>query len=186
MNLFCSLYLYCREAIWESCHYYFSDPLGGEAVTFSQVVLEVMRHLEGAYALIFKSRHYPNELIACKRGSPLLLGVKVNFLLNWMAMLLVFCWVKYNIHALNLRFDVFPLFYVWYASKRVVWWHFSVYYENIGILVMDARKVMFIIVPLTALPIKLQVLFFSLFLVRFIESWFHFIILLVFHFQMLN
>ncbi|XP_007029243.2 PREDICTED: glutamine--fructose-6-phosphate aminotransferase [isomerizing] 2 [Theobroma cacao] len=49
---------------------------GDDAVTFSQVVLEVMRHLEGAYALIFKSRHYPNELIACKRGSPLLLGVK--------------------------------------------------------------------------------------------------------------
>ncbi|CAI9117548.1 OLC1v1018950C1 [Oldenlandia corymbosa var. corymbosa] len=49
---------------------------GDMSVTFSQVVLEVMRHLEGAYALIFKSRHYPNELIACKRGSPLLLGVK--------------------------------------------------------------------------------------------------------------
>ncbi|XVF22895.1 hypothetical protein REPUB_Repub12eG0210200 [Reevesia pubescens] len=49
---------------------------GDQIVTFSQVVLEVMRHLEGAYALIFKSRHYPNELIACKRGSPLLLGVK--------------------------------------------------------------------------------------------------------------
>ncbi|PON89099.1 Glucosamine-fructose-6-phosphate aminotransferase, isomerising [Trema orientale] len=47
-----------------------------QTVTFSQVVLEVMRHLEGAYALIFKSRHYPNELIACKRGSPLILGVK--------------------------------------------------------------------------------------------------------------
>ncbi|CAH8278797.1 unnamed protein product [Arabidopsis lyrata] len=31
---------------------------------------------EGAYALIFKSWHYPNELIACKLGSPLLLGVK--------------------------------------------------------------------------------------------------------------
>ncbi|KAK3415862.1 hypothetical protein EUGRSUZ_H01403 [Eucalyptus grandis] len=44
----------------------------------SQVVLEVRRHLEAAYALIFKSRHYPNELIACKRGSPLLLGVKVK------------------------------------------------------------------------------------------------------------
>ncbi|KAI4364609.1 hypothetical protein MLD38_020677 [Melastoma candidum] len=53
-----------------------SSEEGGEMVTFSQVVLEVMRHLEGAYALIFKSRHYPNELIACKRGSPLLLGVK--------------------------------------------------------------------------------------------------------------
>lgn len=51
---------------------------GDQSVTFSQVVLEVMRHLEGAYALIFKSWHYPNELIACKRGSPLLLGVKVS------------------------------------------------------------------------------------------------------------
>ncbi|MBA0805126.1 hypothetical protein Gohar_004667, partial [Gossypium harknessii] len=49
---------------------------GDQSVTFSLVVLEVMRHLEGAYALIFKSHHYPNELIACKRGSPLLLGVK--------------------------------------------------------------------------------------------------------------
>ncbi|KAK4263245.1 hypothetical protein QN277_028683 [Acacia crassicarpa] len=49
---------------------------GDQVVTFSQVVLEVMRHLDGAYALIFKSRHYPNELVACKRGSPLLLGVK--------------------------------------------------------------------------------------------------------------
>ncbi|KAJ8646440.1 hypothetical protein MRB53_008188 [Persea americana] len=49
---------------------------GEQTVTFSQVVIEVMRHLEGAYALIFKSPHYPNELIACKRGSPLLLGVK--------------------------------------------------------------------------------------------------------------
>lgn len=44
-------------------------------VTFSQVVMEVMRQLEGAYALIFKSPHYPNELIACKRGSTLILGV---------------------------------------------------------------------------------------------------------------
>ncbi|GAB2216369.1 hypothetical protein Droror1_Dr00024141 [Drosera rotundifolia] len=49
---------------------------GDHNVTFSQVVLKVKRHLDGAYALIFKSRHYPNELIACKRGSPLVLGVK--------------------------------------------------------------------------------------------------------------
>ncbi|XVF73601.1 hypothetical protein PTKIN_Ptkin12aG0215400 [Pterospermum kingtungense] len=49
---------------------------GDQTASFSQVVLEVMRHLEGAYALVFKSCHYPNELIACKRGSPLLLGVK--------------------------------------------------------------------------------------------------------------
>lgn len=52
--------------------------VGDKSVTFSQVVLEVIRHLEGAYALIFKSTHFPNELVACKRGSPLLLGVKVS------------------------------------------------------------------------------------------------------------
>lgn len=52
--------------------------VGEQTVSFSQVVIEVMRHLEGAYALIFKSPHYPNELVACKRGSPLLLGVKVG------------------------------------------------------------------------------------------------------------
>ncbi|ERM98196.1 glutamine--fructose-6-phosphate aminotransferase [isomerizing] 2 isoform X1 [Amborella trichopoda] len=52
------------------------DAEGDQNVSFSQVVMEVMRQLEGAYALIFKSPHYPNELIACKRGSPLLLGVK--------------------------------------------------------------------------------------------------------------
>jgi glucosamine--fructose-6-phosphate aminotransferase (isomerizing) len=47
-------------------------------MTFSQVVMEVIRQLEGAYALIFKSPHYPNELIACKRGSTLILGVNVG------------------------------------------------------------------------------------------------------------
>ncbi|GAB4832503.1 Glutamine--fructose-6-phosphate aminotransferase [isomerizing] 2 [Ancistrocladus abbreviatus] len=51
---------------------------GDHNVTFSQVVLAVMRHLEGAYALIFRSCRYPNELIACRRGSPLLLGVKAS------------------------------------------------------------------------------------------------------------
>ena len=74
------------------CNYKFSSshllPLyaaGEQAVTFSQVVTEVMRQLEGAYALIFKSPHYPNELIACKRGSTLILGVKVslNDIMKW-------------------------------------------------------------------------------------------------------
>ncbi|KAF8015427.1 hypothetical protein BT93_H1052 [Corymbia citriodora subsp. variegata] len=53
-----------------------NEDSGDMTMTFSRVVPEVMRHLEGAYALIFKSQHYPNELIACKHGSPLLLGVK--------------------------------------------------------------------------------------------------------------
>ena len=36
-----------------------------------------MSQLEGAYALLVKSCvHYPGELVACKRGSPLIMGVK--------------------------------------------------------------------------------------------------------------
>ena len=30
----------------------------------------------GIYSFIFKSLHYPNESVACKHGSPLLLGIK--------------------------------------------------------------------------------------------------------------
>lgn len=38
--------------------------------------MEVVKHLEGAYALLIKSTAYPGELVACKRGSPLILGIK--------------------------------------------------------------------------------------------------------------
>ena len=37
-----------------------------------------MRELEGAFALLFKSNYYPGELVGCKCGSPLLLGIKTN------------------------------------------------------------------------------------------------------------
>lgn len=41
----------------------------------TQLVMEVLKRLDGAYGLLFKSRHYPGELVACKRGSPLILGL---------------------------------------------------------------------------------------------------------------
>lgn len=41
-----------------------------------QLVMEVLKHLEGAYALLFKSSLYPGEMVACKRGSPLILGIR--------------------------------------------------------------------------------------------------------------
>jgi glucosamine--fructose-6-phosphate aminotransferase (isomerizing) len=46
-----------------------------EKCSFRQLVMEVLRQLQGAYALLFKSSHYPGELVAAKRGSPLLLGI---------------------------------------------------------------------------------------------------------------
>ena len=42
----------------------------------AQLVSEVLSKLEGAYGLLVKSAYYPGELVACKLGSPLLLGVK--------------------------------------------------------------------------------------------------------------
>ena len=43
--------------------------------TFVELVMDVLDQLEGTYGLLIKSAHFPGELIACKRGSPLLLGV---------------------------------------------------------------------------------------------------------------
>ncbi|EGF79594.1 hypothetical protein BATDEDRAFT_17096 [Batrachochytrium dendrobatidis JAM81] len=48
----------------------------GPALTFYGLVKAVCKELEGAFALIFKSTHFPNEMIAARRGSPLLIGVK--------------------------------------------------------------------------------------------------------------
>jgi len=33
---------------------------------------------EGAYALIFKSTHFPNQIVATRKGSPLLIGIKTE------------------------------------------------------------------------------------------------------------
>jgi glucosamine--fructose-6-phosphate aminotransferase (isomerizing) len=38
--------------------------------------MEVIKRLEGAYAVLFRSSHYPGEVVACKRGSPLIFGLK--------------------------------------------------------------------------------------------------------------
>jgi glucosamine--fructose-6-phosphate aminotransferase (isomerizing) len=55
----------------------FPEPAGGgPRLSFLQLVQLVIRELDGAYALIFKSAHYPGELVAAKRGSPLLLAIR--------------------------------------------------------------------------------------------------------------
>jgi hypothetical protein len=42
------------------------------AVSLPKLAMEVMLHLEGAFALLIKSTtFYPGQLVACKRGSPL-------------------------------------------------------------------------------------------------------------------
>ncbi len=38
--------------------------------------MEVVSQLEGAFALLIKSTRFPGELVAAKKGSPLLLGAR--------------------------------------------------------------------------------------------------------------
>lgn len=42
------------------------------------MLMDVMSRLEGSYALLVRSTHYPGQLLACKKGSPLILGLKAG------------------------------------------------------------------------------------------------------------
>lgn len=46
--------------------------------TFTALVKTVLKELEGSFAFVFKSKHYPNEVVTARRGSPLLIGVKTD------------------------------------------------------------------------------------------------------------
>uniref|UniRef100_A0A8C4F8I8 glutamine--fructose-6-phosphate transaminase (isomerizing) n=1 Tax=Dicentrarchus labrax TaxID=13489 RepID=A0A8C4F8I8_DICLA len=55
---------------------YVYDNRENDSVTFSTLVERVIKQLEGAFALVFKSRHFPGEAVSTRRGSPLLIGVR--------------------------------------------------------------------------------------------------------------
>jgi glucosamine--fructose-6-phosphate aminotransferase (isomerizing) len=47
------------------------------SISLPRLAMEVMLHLEGAFALLIKSTtFYPGQLVACKRGSPLVYATK--------------------------------------------------------------------------------------------------------------
>lgn len=48
----------------------------GTRLTFPKLVMHLMHAIDGAYALLVRSTAFPNELVACKVGSPLVLGLK--------------------------------------------------------------------------------------------------------------
>jgi glutamine---fructose-6-phosphate transaminase (isomerizing) len=45
-------------------------------IEFPVLAKAVIKELEGAFGLLLKSVHYPNEVIAARKGSPLVIGVK--------------------------------------------------------------------------------------------------------------
>jgi glucosamine--fructose-6-phosphate aminotransferase (isomerizing) len=59
---------------------YDTEIAAGHKPTFENLVEQTLAHLDGAFALLFKSRVFPGQLIATRRGSPLLIGVKSDLL----------------------------------------------------------------------------------------------------------
>ncbi|XP_053285035.1 glutamine--fructose-6-phosphate aminotransferase [isomerizing] 2 [Pleuronectes platessa] len=55
---------------------YVYDNRENDNVTFSTLVERVIPQLEGAFALVFKSCHFPGDAVSTRRGSPLLIGVR--------------------------------------------------------------------------------------------------------------
>jgi len=66
------------EAVAKLTKYLYDSQNGNKNLSFTSLVKGVIKELEGAFALIFKSVHFPNEIVATRRGSPLLIGVKTD------------------------------------------------------------------------------------------------------------
>ena len=57
-------------------HIYDTNIQNGNELEFHELTKLVLLELEGSYGLLCRSSHYPNEVIATRKGSPLLIGVK--------------------------------------------------------------------------------------------------------------
>ncbi|CCK68308.1 glutamine--fructose-6-phosphate transaminase (isomerizing) GFA1 KNAG_0A06500 [Huiozyma naganishii CBS 8797] len=57
-------------------HIYDTNTQNGNELDFHELTKLVLLELEGSYGLLCRSSHYPDEVIATRKGSPLLIGVK--------------------------------------------------------------------------------------------------------------
>jgi glucosamine--fructose-6-phosphate aminotransferase (isomerizing) len=57
---------------------YVWDSQPDKRITFTELIKTVLKELEGSFAFVFKSTHFPNEIVTARRGSPLLIGVKTD------------------------------------------------------------------------------------------------------------
>ena len=65
------------EVIPILCKMYY-DKYNDRKPSFISIVENVLSLVEGTYAILIKSREYPDEIIACKKGSPLIIGKAKN------------------------------------------------------------------------------------------------------------
>ncbi|KAJ3388485.1 glutamine--fructose-6-phosphate transaminase (isomerizing) [Lobulomyces angularis] len=66
------------ECIAKLAKYIFDSQKGGAQLSFTSLTKAVIKELEGAFAILLKSSHYPHEIVAARKGSPLLIGVKTQ------------------------------------------------------------------------------------------------------------
>ncbi|PWN23351.1 putative GFA1-glucosamine--fructose-6-phosphate transaminase [Microstroma glucosiphilum] len=57
---------------------YLYDNVQGRKPDFTSLIKSAIKELEGAFSFVFKSTHYPGEVVVARRGSPLLIGVKTE------------------------------------------------------------------------------------------------------------
>jgi glucosamine--fructose-6-phosphate aminotransferase (isomerizing) len=65
------------EAVAMLCKYVY-DSQPNKRLNFTDLAKAVIKELEGSFAFVFKSTHFPDEIVAARRGSPLLIGVKTD------------------------------------------------------------------------------------------------------------
>ncbi|KAI8869421.1 isomerising glucosamine-fructose-6-phosphate aminotransferase [Ramicandelaber brevisporus] len=67
------------EVIAKLMQYIFdSQRRAGKVLSFPDLTKAVVKELIGAFAILVKSTNYPNELVAARRGSPLLVGIRAE------------------------------------------------------------------------------------------------------------
>ncbi|CEP21182.1 GFA1 [Cyberlindnera jadinii] len=59
-------------------HVYDTNIKNGNDPDFNELMKQILIEIDGSYGLLVKSIHYPNEVVATRRGSPLLVGVKTE------------------------------------------------------------------------------------------------------------
>lgn len=59
-------------------HIYDTNIKNGSELDFHELMKQVLFEINGSYGLLAKSTHYPNEVVATRKGSPLLVGVKTE------------------------------------------------------------------------------------------------------------
>jgi len=57
---------------------YVYDSQPDKRISFTDLIKSMLGELLGSFAFVFKSTHYPNEIVTARRGSPLLIGVKTD------------------------------------------------------------------------------------------------------------